>query len=97
MSVHGPAGVHWSDHCRQKASALCRARSASTGRGGGSWDGPYVNTKGIVSPALISNSPMLLRSSPRSGTGVRSTTRSGPAIAEMPPSGSCSTQGTIEP
>ena len=51
---------------------------------------------GTCSPASTVNSEIVERFSPRSGTGVRRVTASGPAMAEMPQSFR-RTHGTIDP
>lgn len=77
-----------------------RASIDSGSRAGGSrrCDGAYDSENGTRSSAFTVNSATVCRFSPESGTGVRSTTVSGPAIAFTPASrGSRVTHGTEKP
>ena len=65
-------------------------------RGAGRCEACQVSMNGTRSPSATVKSATVLQFSPRSGTGVRSQTESGPAIACSAPS-TCRTQGTIEP
>ena len=69
---------------------------ASSARGAGRCEGCQVSMNGTRSPSATVNSATVVQFSPRSGTGVRSQTVSGPATACSAPS-MCRTQGTIEP
>jgi hypothetical protein len=57
----------------QNASVRSIARNGSTGGTGPSSDDAWERTKGTDWPASTANSPMVLRSSPQSATGVRKT------------------------
>lgn len=70
---------------------------ASIGSGGERCDAPCESTKGTITPTLTENSPIVRRSSPRNGTGVRKTRKLGPAMADKAPSASRVTQGTLMP
>jgi hypothetical protein len=62
------------------------ASSASTGFGRDLWLAWYVRTKGTRSPALTSNSALMIWSSWRTSTGVASQAASGPATPASSPS-----------
>ena len=85
--------------CAQSVQNLRVSRnacSASTGFGGDSWLGFQVSTNGTRSPARTVKSETVLISLPLVGAGVRSRTRSGPAIASTMSSW-WRTQGTTSP
>src|SRR5262245_37583908 len=97
QSDQGPSYAPFEVHRFQNFSVVARDDSAFIAAGSGRCDGPCVRTKGTVVRALTSNSPTVVRSTPRRGTGVRRTTMSGPAMARSVPSGSVFTQGTLLP
>jgi hypothetical protein len=65
-------------------------------RGAGRCEACQVSMNGARSPSATVKSATVVQFSPRTGTGVRSQTESGPAMACSAPS-TCRTQGTIEP
>ncbi len=69
----------------------------SISSGIGSWEGPYVRTKGMVSPSRTVNSATVVMASPRISAPVRSTTMSGPAMARSTSPCRRVTQGTVAP
>jgi hypothetical protein len=73
-----------------------RALTGSIRRGAGRWEACQVSMNGARSPAATVKSARVVRFSPRTGTGVRSHTESGPAMACNAP-WTCRTQGTIDP
>src|SRR6202030_1126754 len=95
--VHGPTSGQRSLHFRQDSSVRASASKASIAGGGASNEGPQESTNGTDSLASTVSSPTVLSSSPRSAAGVRSTTRSGPAIASSASSSRRLTQGTVAP
>src|SRR5215207_11672667 len=80
-SRHSPSYVHRLAHSRQYASVASSDTMGSTGCGVGRCDCRHTSTKGTWSPSPTLKSATVDEFSPRSSTGVRSHTESGPATA----------------